>query len=491
MKLVLLSNFLLRLGTHFVERLVGLIIVPILIANVGVNGFGYYGLANGLILFFVNIASLRFTMAMIRFFPRQRSEAGPVIVAGLVYWTAISAISGLVLALASDHLAQSIFANAEQERLLVLAACAGLLTTFYEFVSVTLRAENRFGVVSAADVAERVLFLIGCVLAFTADYTTVEAVVYLLIGTTALKIIVVTAPSLAHVRFGVPSLPQWREMFAFCLPFIPHLAGIWLIERGSFFIVALEMGSEPTGIYTVAFTLAALLSAVIFPLQATLYPMLSRAYDEGRAEDLQELTQLALRITLSFTVFATITLTIGARPVLSLLDIGEATPPRLLLLLMCLAFIATAVRQIVMNMLHVEKRTYVLLWTAPLGALAAALCFVLLIAPMGLVGAATGVLVGTSVQVAAILLLGPKHLLAAPSRRYMTALLGSALGALVVQLIAVRFRELTYVLGVALSAFFYGVTHYYWGALTPDERLAIRTKLKAIFRFSGNVRVAD
>jgi O-antigen/teichoic acid export membrane protein len=280
-------------------------------------------------------------------------------------------------------------------------------------------------------------------------------------------------------------------MFAFCLPFIPHLAGIWLIERGSFFFVALEMGSEPTGIYTVAFTLAALLSVVIFPLQSTLYPMLSRAYDEDRVEDLQELTQLALRLTLSFAVFATISLTIGARPMLSLLDIGEATPPRLLLLLMCLAFIAAAVRQIVMNVLHVEKRTYVLLWTAPLGALAAALCFVLLIAPMGLLGAATGVLVGTGVQLAAMLRLVPKHLLAAPSRRYVTALLGGALGALVVQLIAVRFGELPYVLGVALSAFLYGVTHYSWGALTLDEKLAIRARLKGIFKFSGDVGVAE
>jgi O-antigen/teichoic acid export membrane protein len=442
-------------------------------------------------LFFVNIVSLRFTMAMIRFYPRQRSEAGAVMAAGLVYWAAVSAITGLVLALASDHLAQSVFAHAEQKRLLVLAVVAGLLATLYEFVSVTLRAENRFGLVSVVDVAERVLFLIACVLAFAAGYTTVEAVMYLLVGTTALKIIVVAAPSLAHVRFCWPSSPQLREMFAFCLPFIPHLAGIWLIERGSFFIVALEMGSEPTGIYTLAFTLAALLSAVIFPLQATLYPMLSRAYDEGRVQDLQELTQLALRLTLSFTVFATISLTIGARPVLWLLDIGEATPAPLLLLLMCLAFIATAVRQIVMNVLHVEKRTYVLLWTAPLGALAAALCFLLLVTPMGLVGAAAGVLVGTTVQIAAMLLLVPKHLLAAPSRRYVTALAGSAFGALVVQLVAARFGEVPYLFGVALSAFLYGATHYYWGALTQDEKLAVRAKLKGVFRFSGNVGVAD
>jgi hypothetical protein len=110
---------------------------------------------------------------------------------------------------------------------------------------------------------------------------------------------------------------------------------------------------------------------------------------------------------------------------------------------------------------------------------------------MGLVGAAAGVLVGTGVQVSAMLLLVPKHLLAAPSRRYVTALLGSALGAFIVQLIAVRFGEVPYVLGVALSALFYGVTHYYWGALTLDETLAIRVKLKNVFRFSGNVGVAD
>jgi O-antigen/teichoic acid export membrane protein len=271
-------------------------------------------------------------------------------------------------------------------------------------------------------------------------------------------------------------------MFVFCLPFLPHLASVWLIERGPFFFVALEMSTEATGIFTLAFTLAALLTAVIVPLQATLYPMLGRAYDDGRIDDVRELNRLALRLTLSFTVFATISLTLGTRPLLSMLDMGEATPPRPLLLVLCLAFVAAAVRQIVMNTIHVEKRTSVLLWTAPLGALAAALCFVSLITRMGLVGAAIGMLVGTVVQVAAMLPRVSKSLLAGLSPAYVTALLGSALGALAVQLVALRLGELPYVFGIILSGLVYGLVHYSWGGLSADEKRAVRAGVERYVR---------
>src|SRR5687768_6523296 len=166
MKLLLIGNFLMRLGVHFVERLAGIVIVPILIAKIGVEGYGYYGLANGVILLFVNIICLRFTMAMIRFYPGPRAEAGPVIVAGLLYWVAFSVVTVLVIVMAPAKLSSLTFADPSKTGLLLLAAGVGLLTTFYEFITATLRAENRLVLLSGVDASERILFIAGCLLAF-------------------------------------------------------------------------------------------------------------------------------------------------------------------------------------------------------------------------------------------------------------------------------------------------------------------------------------
>src|SRR5687768_9497412 len=156
MKKALLNNFILRLGVHFIERLSGLIIVPILITHVGVEGYGLYGLASGVIMLFVNIICLRFTMAMIRFYPGSRAAAGQTIAAGLLYWCVFSTVTVLVLLIAPQALAELLFADGTKTRLLFLSVGVGLISTLYEFASVTLRAENRFVGLSVIDAAERV-----------------------------------------------------------------------------------------------------------------------------------------------------------------------------------------------------------------------------------------------------------------------------------------------------------------------------------------------
>lgn len=473
MKRVLLNNFFLRLGVHFVERVSGLIVVPILITHVGVGGYGLYGLASGVIMLFVNIVCLRFTMAMIRFYPGARAAAGQTMAAGLLYWCAYSTASMLLLLIAPETLAALLFADATKTRLLFLSVGVGLLSTLYEFASATLRAENRFVGLSIIDAAERVFFVLGCLLVFSLGGASVEAALWVLGAGNAVKLAAVLGPSLRGVKFELPSGRLLRDMFLFCIPFLPHLSAIWLIERAPFFFVAQDLGDRATGVLTLAFTIGSILAAIVYPLQTTLFPMLSRAHDEGKPEDLRELMSVALRLTLSCAVFGTLSLTLGAKPLIELLNIDEALPPAALIFAMCLAFSMSALRQLATNLVHVEKRTAVLWWIAPLSAGVAVATTLFLLGRIGLLGAAIGMIVGTGVQALATLRCVTPGLAPRLSRKYLITLILMAAAALAMQWVCVMLGPVAYVIGLVASAVLFAWGHYALGGLTEAERAAV------------------
>lgn len=484
MKRVLISNFLLRLSVHFVERVAGLVIVPILIAHIGVDGYGYYGLANGVVLLFTNILCLRFTMAMVRFYPGSRDTAGSVMAAGLLYWLVFTAATAGVIAIAPSRLAELAFADAGKVNLLLLAVSTGLLITLYEFVTATLRAENRFALMSAVDAGERILFIAACLLAFGVWQPTVEVVLFVLLMGTALRVLSLIYPSFRDVRFRLPQTTLFKAMLLFCLPFLPYLASVWIIERSPFFMVAQQLGHESAGTLMLAFTLASVLAAVTSPLQTTLFPMLSRAFDQGRIADLREYMSIAMRLTLSACVFGTLTLLIGTRPLLSILGIEAVAPSTLLGATLCLAVSLGAMRQLVINLLHVEKKTASLVWIAVLGATIAAATSALLLPRLGLVGAAMGMVAGTGAQVLAMTRRVSANLVSLPTRAYALALTASAAVAIGIQLLTLRSSDVVYIGGVLSSGIAFAVCHGVLGGISNSEKEAIRLRVISWYRVS-------
>lgn len=482
MKLLLIGNFLMRLGVHFIERLAGILIVPILIAKVGVDGYGYYGLASGIILLFVNIICLRFTMAMIRFYPGSRVDAGPIVAAGLLYWMGFSLVTLAIIAIAPARLSLLAFADSEKTHLLFLAVGVGLLATFYEFITATSRAENRLGLVSLVDAGERLMFIMGCLVLFALLTPTVEIALSLFLIGTLLRIVVTIYPAIRGVRLRRPKAGLVRSMFLFCLPFLPYLASVWLIERSPFFAVAQKFGHAATGILMLAFTLASLLAAVTSPLQTALYPMLSRAYDEGRVSDVQECVSIAMRITLSSCVFGTLTLVVGTPLLLSLLQIEAATPPRLLVALLCIAVTLAAIRQLVINLIHIEMKTGALVWIGTLGAVGTVVSSLLLLDAWGFYGAAVAMIVGSLSQVAAMYFVARSDLMAKPANNFFGALLISALVSLTLQYAGLQAGEWVWLCCVAMSGLTFMAGLYLLGGVTANERDALKRRMKCQVR---------
>ena len=466
----LASNYLLRFGVVFTSRLAGFVIVPLLIACLGVSGYGYYSLALSMALIFPSILSLRLHSAVIRFFPKTREAAGAVVVVGLGYWLLLALLSFAVLAIAGDALAEYVFRTSGLTTLLVLAVALGLGTILYEFVSVTLCAENRFGLISVVDAAERVIFVVCCCLLLLVGHGSVVVVLGLLAATMLGKVLAVCPGSLKGIHWSWPDWRLVRKMVLFSLPFLPHLVSLWVMQRSAFFYIAEVSGAEAVGTFGIAFTLANLVLAVALPIQTVLYPMIREAFDDGQDGLVKELLSTTVRGVLLVGVFGTISLCLGVTHAFELMSMRAAAPQWSFLLVLSLASILAALRQVLINLIRIGMNTKVMAVISPLGALVCVSFYLLFLDRIGILAAALGLLLGTAVQFGAICTQVPRHLLPLPPRRFLFALTCSGAAAALIQWAAGAVGPWPFVLGLLLSSIAFSGGIFWLGGITDTER---------------------
>ena len=480
-------NYFLRVAVAVVERGTGLILVPLLILSVGIEGFGHYSLAASITTAYTSVLTLRLPMAMIRFYPANRKSAGPIVALGLVYWLLLVGLSCTVLLVCGDELAYCIFGSDGRTRLLAASMLVGLCAVLYEFVTVTLRAEVRFGRLSFVDSLERVAFLALVAILTWLGYCSVELVLVLLALALFCKVLCVCGESLGSLKWAWPNRSLVKKSLLFSLPFLPHLAGIWIMERTPFIYLANTAGERAVGLFGVAFSVSSFLLTVLLPIQTVLYPMVKQAHDERREDSVKQLLTTSLRVTLVVGAFGTISLCLGAKHAFDLFSMEAALPDPGLLLIMALAFTATGVRQVMINLVHVHMKTNALIWITSLGA-GASMLFPLLLGPsIGIMAAGLGLLSGTLVQILGIASLFPKKLLPLPSPRFMFAVALSAATIVVSQGLLACYGPWHYLVGLALSGVVYAVFLYRFGAISDEEKdalvsLAVSRLPKAVLR---------
>ena len=469
----LASNFALRVAVTTIEKIAGVILLPLLVAGLGVEGYGYFALVVSVALVFSNVLTLRLPLAVIRFYPERREEAGPVVLVGLVYWALLVLAVLTPLGLWGERIAAPVFGKTGLARLLALAVSIGLSAMLYEFLTITFRAESRFKFLSFVDGLERIVFVLLCAVAFWWWTPSIEMVCTLLLMTTLAKILAAAGPALKGLEWTWPGRHLVRKMFLFSLPYLPYLASVWLLERSSFFYLQNSAGPATVGAFAIAFSLAAVLESAMGPLQTVLYPLVRKAYDVGDHEHGKELLTMALRMILCAGVFGALTLCLGVRHIFGLLSIHSTPPGVFLLLGLSVAVVLTLVRHVFVTILNLEMNTKVLAWTTPLVAVISLPLYVILIRSFGGEGAALGFLLATTVHTVALARFVPSSLFPSLSRRFALALICSAAVAGVFQWAFSNLSHWQYIVALIFSGLIFVALSFRMGAFTEEEKRII------------------
>lgn len=471
----LATDFLVRFPVTLAERTVGIVLAPILLASLGVEGYGYYCLGLSIVNAFSSIATLRLPTAIIKFYPEERKDAGPVVVTGLSLWACITGVSAVALLCGGRPLANVLLGSPLRLPILVASVAAASATILYELAGITLRAECRFGKLSIADVTERFLYLVLCILALRLRSGSVTLVLLLMTTTMTLKTAWVGVTAFKGIEWRWPRRRLVVDMFLFSIPLLPYLAGNWVITQSGFLFISSHL-KDPTGLgtYGVAFTLGGLLGTLAAQLQVVLYPMTRRAYDAGRYDEVKETLTTGVRFSLVIAGIGMTTICLGTPHIFALLSIAKAVPPLSLQVVICIAFAVAALNQIVVNLMIVAGKTRALVWVSGASALCSLSFYFLPLAWTGILGAALAFLVGITLQTALCTMRLPKAMLPAPSGPFLLALVASSAIAAVVQWTSGLCGHWGYVCGLVVSALVYLSLLFRFGAVTTAESLALR-----------------
>lgn len=466
----LASNFVLRFFVTVAEKLAGIAVLPLLVDALGVAGYGYFTLVCSLSLVCKNVLTLRLPLAVIRFYPSHREQAGPVVAVGLLYWGFLIPLFVLVLPFFGDLLAVQAFGKPGFTQLLVASVMLGMLAMLYEFLTITFRAENEFGFISAVDALERVLYVLLCVVAVWLGWASVLVICVVLMMTTLAKIVVAVRPSLRRIHWAWPSKDLVQRMFLFSLPYLPFLAGLWILERGAFFFLERSYGPAVVGTFSIAFSLAAVLESAMGPLQTVLYPAVRKTHATGTHGQVKHQLTMALRFILFAGIFGALVLCLGVQHIFRILSIKAEPPSTAVVLGLSSAVVVSLARHVLVTVLNLEMNTKALAWTTPLVAMAFVPVYLTLISQFGASGAALASFLAAVVNTVVLARFVPRSLFPLPSRRFVLALISATAGAVAVLYMFRPLPTWQFLIGCGFAALLYLGISYWLGAFTEEEK---------------------
>lgn len=404
---------LLRGGTLYgaavlLDRLLGLLLLPVLARALDRHDFGAWSqtaVAAGMLMPLVGFA---FSTAIVRSFSgdcgaavrlRYFARLGGVVLA-------LYALAVLGLVLAAGPVAALVYGG--PAGLPLLPALALLLATEVgvDFALAWLRSLGRMGLI-AAITGLRSLLRYGLVLALVAGgapplaqwltvYTGVQAGVMLAVLATSALLLRRTGAAAA----AAAPPPPLAELLRFCAPLVLLAVFTSLNAYLDRFLLVDGLGLDGLAVYSAAVSLCAIPGVFYSVLGFTLFPRLARRWNEGRRDEAAGLTDQSLQLFLFLSLPVALLMATGGSALLPLITTGEYRAAPAVFALLGLSVLAFGLYQITLYALLLDGRSHQVLALAVGAAVLNALLNLALVPRWGALGAAASAAVSNAALVA-------------------------------------------------------------------------------------------
>lgn len=392
-------------GAMLVDRLLALLLLPLLTRAIGAADYGAWtqtlvvsSLLLPLVLFAFPTTIVRSFAAAARAHARLRAfvQLGAIVLGLLL-------LAAAVLGAARAPVARLVWGD-EARALLVpalLAVLAGDVAV--EFANAWLRAAGRIGVIAAGLVLRSALrYAVVWVLVAPGDvplarWLPVYAAVQLALGA-ALGVVAVallrraaaapTAPTAAVPSAAAPAPESLASMLRFSAPLVALALFGALNASLDRFLLVRGLGLDAVAVYAAAVSLCAVPAALHSVLGFTLFPVLSRAWHEGRHAEARRLTLRALAVFSAVALPLAGAIALAGPGLLPWLATADYRPPWPVFVGQSLAVLLFGLYQILLYALLLDGRSAQVLALAVAAAALNAGLNLALIPQWGMTGAA-------------------------------------------------------------------------------------------------------
>lgn len=256
----------------------------------------------------------------------------------------------------------------------------------------------------------KALLEISLMLIFLSLGWSLKGVIYAVLVADGICITVAFVSIISRIGFGLPRFINLWEYLKFGIPLVPGTAILWMLHSGDKYVISYFLNPEAVGIYGAAYVISTALSLFVAPLQAVLFPAVSKAYDDNEIEKTKTYLRYSLKYLMMFSIPLAFGASILAYPILSILTKPEFLSGHTVVPFISFALVIHGITRVCSYVFYLVKKTYIetaLLFIA--AALNIGLNF-LLIPLYGINGAAIATLLSYMVLAAASLLLSSRYL---------------------------------------------------------------------------------
>jgi O-antigen/teichoic acid export membrane protein len=276
--------------------------------------------------------------------------------------------------------------------------------------------------------------------------------------------------------FPAPGFSRIKEFLELSLPQIPGSVLLWVISASDRYFITHFLNLTNTGIYSSSRTLGSLISLFYAPIGFVLLPVVSKAWEKNRKQDVKEYFEYSTRLFLTMAVPAAAGLAILSQPLLKLLTTTEYLVGWELVLLVAVGSIFMGIYLLNSYIILLIKQTR---WIPAMILVASAISIginIVLIPRIGILGAAVSN-IASYFALAAIVTFWTRKVL---DYRFDFKYLGKTGIAVAVMSICIYFFKVDSVIGIVLaliggSAVFMAVLFLLRAFTDQDKRLVKQT----------------
>lgn len=369
-----------------------LVVLPVITKLLGAQNYGVWSQLVITLGFIATYATLGLPFALVRFLPAQKDKTQ---VQDQV-WSTMAIIFGnvallsLVLLAFSNPLSR--FFGGPPVLVQILA-----YTIIFECLNLALynvlRAFQKNGLYSSLmifQVATEIGFVSGSVLA---GFGLFGAVLSLLITRLAV-FCVMGAYVVAKIGIKMPKFSKIGEHLAFALPTIYSGLAFWIVQSSDRYLIGFFLGTIFVGYYSPTYTIASSITLFVTPLCFVLPAILSKLYDENKADEIRIYLRYSLKYFLMLAIPSAVGISTLAKQLLTIFSTPEiAAHSQNIVVFIAASVVLYGTYMIIAHILVICKKTKIdaAIWMAA-AVISLPLNF-LLIPRLGILGAAISVLI--------------------------------------------------------------------------------------------------
>lgn len=378
-----------------IGKLSGLFLLPVFTRTLTSAEYGTLDICLVVAAFAGIPGLMQLESAVGRFFLEARKEGQLESLFSTAFWAVcvLSVSSWSLLACLSPWISAALFKNAAYSGLILAAASLSLTTNFHGLLSIVIRFEEKrllFVLCSAAQVT--ISFTVSYLLVAGMKAGVLGAILGQAAGTlTAAGLMMFSVRYYLKLEFD---RSQLREMLRYSCPLVPAVAGSWINNYASRFVMLAFLSMSHVGIFAVATKLASPFSILVSSLRTAWYPFIWRTLElENHREVFRRMHLLLSAVLLA----AAVAFGLASKPLLALLANRDYLPGAPLVGFLALASALGVIGEIAGMGIQIQRKTVYNAYFFAAGVLTNLLALLILVPLLKLMGIALAALSSAAV----------------------------------------------------------------------------------------------